>query len=117
MNLKVRLYFEDDQNSSFMGIGLLWLLEGIKIHGSIRKAAQGMGMSYSKAFQILKKLELSLGREILERHRGGNNRRGTSLTEYGEQFLIRYKELQNKVEDHCNAEYSDFLLEMGLKSL
>ena len=56
MNLKVRLYFEDDQNGSFMGIGLLWLLEGIKEQGSIRKAAQDMDMSYTKAFQILKKL-------------------------------------------------------------
>ena len=52
MNLKVRLYFEDDQNGSFMGIGLLWLLEGIKEQGSIRKAAQDMDLELTQSWMI-----------------------------------------------------------------
>ncbi|RQW01038.1 MAG: LysR family transcriptional regulator, partial [Calditrichaeota bacterium] len=69
MNLKVRIYLENEKHSSFMGVGVLWLLEGVATCGSIRQAAGDMNMSYTKAHQILNNLEESLGRTVLERHR------------------------------------------------
>jgi molybdate transport system regulatory protein len=110
--LKIRLYFEDDKKETFMGIGVLWLLKGIQRNGSIRKAAQEMNMSYTKACQILKKLETSLDQIILERQKGGNNRLGTSLTVYGEKFLNSYEQFNNKVEDFCDLEFDKLLTQM-----
>jgi len=112
MKLKIRVYFEDEDKETFMGIGVLWLLEGIRKYGSIRKAAQEMNMSYTKACQILKKLESSLDRVILERQKGGNNRMGTSLTDYGEKFVMNYERFNNKVEKFCHLEFESFLSEM-----
>lgn len=112
MKLKIRVYFENDEKETFMGIGVLWLLEGIKKNGSIRKAAQEMKMSYTKACQILKNLELSLDRIILERQKGGNNRMGTSLTDFGEIFLKHYTSLSRKVDEFCQIEFENFISEM-----
>lgn len=109
MNLKIRLYIENEKKETFMGIGVLWLLKGIEKNGSIRRAAQDMNMSYTKACQILKKLETSLDKIILERQKGGNSRMGTSLTEYGVNFLHAYEHLNKNVEDLCQLEYSQFL--------
>lgn len=109
MKLKIRLYIEDDNKDTFMGIGVLWLLKGIQKEGSIRKAAQEMNMSYTKACQILNKLEKSLNQVILERHKGGNRRVGTFLTEYGENFLKSYEKFNSDVEHFCQIEYDHFL--------
>lgn len=112
MKLKIRTYFEDEQNDSFLGIGVLWLLEGIGKHGSIRKAAEVMGMSYSKAHQILKKLENTLGFPMLERHRGGNDRTGARLTEKGEKYLEKYRVFHRRIEEYCNNEFDLFRKEI-----
>ncbi len=109
MNLKIRLYIEDDNSESFMGIGVLWLLKGIQSKGSIRKAAQEMNMSYTKACQILNKLEKSLNEVILERQKGGNSRVGTYLSEYGEKFLKSYETFNFEVESFCQVEYKKFM--------
>lgn len=112
MRLKIRTYFEDDHNESFMGIGILWLLEGIEKHGSIRKAAEEMGLSYTKAHNMLKKLESSLGFQILDRHRGGNLRSGAKLSEKGEIYLTKYRIFHNKIEEYCNREFELFWKDM-----
>lgn len=112
MNLKLRIYFTDDDNDTFMGVGVLWLLRGIERNGSIRKAAMEMNMSYTKAYGILKNLEKSLNCIILERKKGGNDREGTYLTEYGKWFLNRYEKLNNKVEEFCFKEFNDLIFEM-----
>lgn len=112
MKLKIRVYISDDDNESFMGIGVLWLLQGIEKHKSIRKAAIEMDMSYTKAYKILKKLESSLGENILERQKGGNNREGTSLTTFGSWFLNRYEHFNNRIEKNCHNEYGKFLKDL-----
>ena len=44
INLKVKLYLEDEQEK-FMGIGVLWILQRIPSCGSLRAAAAEMGIS------------------------------------------------------------------------
>jgi molybdate transport system regulatory protein len=117
MNLKIRVYFTNDNNESFMGIGIVWLLRGIEEHGSIRKAAMEMNMSYTKAYGMLKKLEKSLNQTILDRKRGGNDREGTFLTEYGKWFLLRYESFNSKIESFCKDEFDQFMKEMKEQTL
>lgn len=114
MKLKTRIYFEDEEKKSFMGIGVLWLLEGIVESGSIRKAAERMNMSYTKAHNILKNLEDSLGRALLERHKGGNQRKGTELTPFGQKFLEKYGTLNRKIEEYGQAQFELFRKDMEM---
>ncbi|MBB6478720.1 LysR family transcriptional regulator [Spirochaeta isovalerica] len=117
LKLKVRIYIEDEKKNSFMGIGVLWLLEGIENCGSIRQAAGEMNMSYTKAHQILKNLEESLGETILQRHKGGNERSGTSLTGFGKTFLKSYRKFNEKVVSDTQMEFDRFLKEMEIESV
>jgi len=109
MKIKIKLSIVNDKNESFMGIGLVWLLEKIKEHKSIRKAASHMNMSYAKAHRILKNLEKNLGEKIIVTKIGGIERGGAYLTPFGEQFINRYDEFQKKIKDYTEIEFTKFL--------
>ncbi len=106
-----------------MGIGVLWLLQEISNSGSIRSAAAELGISYSKAFNMLKTLEKDLGIQVLERRRGGEAREGAYLTTSGKKLVGLYDEFQHDVKDYAQNRFIDFKetlnkeLEHGDKSL
>ena len=107
INLKVKLYLENDQDK-FMGIGVLWLLQKISVCGSLRAAASQMGISYSKAFRMVENLEASLGIAVLERHRGGMQRSGASLTPFGHAFIVLYDDFQKECKSLMEEPFEKF---------
>lgn len=64
---------------------------------SVRKACDRMGLSYGKAWDMLNKLEESLGYSIVIRKHGGKQGGRTELTDKGIRFLYTYEEYENKV--------------------
>ncbi len=114
MDVKLKIYFVDNAGSQFMGIGVYWLLLGIKKYGSIRKAAEEMHLSYVKALTMLNNLEKTLNKKILDRKRGGDSREGTRLTSSGEKLLELYQSYQDKVKTYAHKEFellrSDLLI-------
>lgn len=58
--------------------------------GSMLSACQMQGISYSKAWKMVKLAEEQLGIAFLERQTGGSGGGSSSLTEEGRQFLARY---------------------------
>ncbi|MCX6340147.1 MAG: LysR family transcriptional regulator [Candidatus Aureabacteria bacterium] len=88
-----------------MGIGLVWLIRRIQKFGSIRRAAEDMGMSYVKALRILNRLERKLGTKILVRRIGGAMRGGTALTPFAEQFVEQYERYHARVTDFARREF------------
>lgn len=64
---------------------------------SVRKACDRMGLSYGKAWDMLNKLEESLGYSIVIRKHGGKYGGRTELTEAGIRFLYTYEEYENRV--------------------
>jgi molybdate transport system regulatory protein len=109
MKIKIKLSIINNENEPFMGIGLIWLLEKIKEHKSIRKAAAHMDMSYAKAHRILKNLEKNLGEKIIVTKIGGIERGGANLTPFGEEFINKYDEYQKKIKDYAEIEFIRFL--------
>jgi len=114
MNVKIKIYFTGNDNKQFMGIGVYWLLVGIKKYGSIRKAAEDMHLSYVKALGMLNTLEKTLNRKMLNRKRGGDNREGTTLTAKGEKLISMYNEYQEKVKSYAELEFASFSEEFDL---
>ena len=99
MEVKTKLYLVNSDGDKFMGIGVLWLLKKIGSFGSLRAAAASLGISYSKAYAMVKNLEQQLGLAVVDRKRGGAEHEGSSLTDFGERFLILYdyeKSLKNQ---------------------
>ena len=96
MEIMAKLYLVTSEGQKFMGIGVLWLLEQLRVENSLRSAALKLGISYSKAFAMVKNLEEYLGDAVIERKRGGAKREGACLTPFGEQFLTLYNQFQRE---------------------
>jgi molybdate transport system regulatory protein len=72
------------------GPGTHELLRHVEQTGSLHQAAKLMGMSYTKAWTLLRKTEEHLGWPLVERHVGGATGGGTSLTKMGRDLLQRF---------------------------
>lgn len=79
---------------SLLSMGKYHLLKEIEKTGSIKKAAENLGLPYKKAHLQLKLLEERLGYKILKRERG----KGTVLTEEGKKLLELYGEILKKFQ-------------------
>ncbi len=114
MELKAKLYLVDEEGNKFMGIGVLWLLEHIREHKSLRKASSVLGISYSKAFAMIRNLEKSLGVAILDRKKGGANRDGATLTSFGERFIELYDTFEQEAKRTLDKPYEQFRENLSL---
>src|SRR4051812_21905744 len=78
------------------GPGKIELLEQVAKTGSITKAAKAMGMSYMRAWVLVKSLERGFAEPLVRKLRGGNLRGGAELTDTGRELLRLYRELETR---------------------
>jgi molybdate transport system regulatory protein len=82
-----------------LGPGKVDLLAFVEENGSIRQAAQRMGMSYMRAWMLIKEMNACFKKPLVETARGGQGHGGATLTETGRQALRIYKNM----EEDCLA--------------
>lgn len=82
----------DDDGEKFFGEGPCRLFHLIDECGSLRAASIAMGMSYSKAFGIVKHAEKALCFPVTARRIGGKNGGGSELTENAREWLSRFEQ-------------------------
>lgn len=66
-------------------------LHRIEETGSLRAAAQAMGLSYSKALRMVKRAEKELGFALTRKTIGGRGGGGSTLTDEARNFMERYE--------------------------
>ncbi|HSW62930.1 MAG TPA: FmdE family protein [Dissulfurispiraceae bacterium] len=88
------------------GRGRRFLLEAIDKLGSIRQAAQEISISYRKAWGYIKSMEERLGFALVDRHAGGKDGGGASLTENAKQFLKKYRMLEQGIHELVDDRFS-----------
>ncbi len=93
--LRINLWLENEKGILF-GMGRYILLEQLNEHGSLKQAAQALGMSYRAAWGKMKQAEEALGAALIEKH--GSNRTGYRLTDMGRQLMNNYKAWLDEVE-------------------
>jgi molybdate transport system regulatory protein len=108
MELKTKIYLVDENDDKFMGLGVVWLLEKIQEKRSLRAAAANLGISYSKAYTMIAKLEKSLSKAVLVRRKGGTSRVGATLTPFGITLLDKYKVFHSSMKEITKAPYEVF---------
>ena len=108
MDVKLKITLVNEAGDEFMGIGLVWLLREIDATRSIHSAAERVGLSYVKALKILNRLEANLPAPVIIRARGGSERGGAELTDFGRKFLREYDELQRRIKKSAAREYASF---------
>lgn len=95
MKAITKITFYDDQDNKFFGEGPCRLLHAVEETGSLRAAAQSMGMAYTKAMKLLKTAEQALGFPLTTRTTGGRAGGGSQLTEQGREWLNRYEQYRD----------------------
>ncbi|MCR4441423.1 MAG: LysR family transcriptional regulator [Peptococcaceae bacterium] len=88
-----------DQNGKAFGAGPYEIFMKIDQHGSLRKAAEELHLSYSKAWRIVNMVEERLGFRFVEREAGGSCGGGSRLTEEGRRFVQRYALFMSEAEE------------------
>lgn len=111
INLKVKLYVQNGKEK-FMGIGVLWVLQKTRELGSLRAAASDLGISYSKVYRMIVNLEDNLGVKVVDRRKGGSDRSGATLTEFGGKFADVYDRFQKECKALLNEPFVKFTEEM-----
>lgn len=112
INLKVKLYVQNGKEK-FMGIGVLWVLQKTRELGSLRATASDLGISYSKVYRMIVNLEDNLGVKVVDRKKGGSDRSGATLTEFGERFADVYDRFQKECKALLNEPFVKFTEEMN----
>lgn len=83
----IRLLLSGDLS---FGPGKAELLEKIDARGSLQAAAAEMGMSYMKAWKLVKDLNARFRDPLVTLHRGGKEQGGAMITEAGRAVLALY---------------------------
>ncbi|RME68605.1 MAG: LysR family transcriptional regulator [Nitrospirae bacterium] len=104
--IRSKLWIEVDGEPVF-GRGRRFLLEAIERTGSINQAAKSINISYRKAWSYIKAMEERLGIKLVERHKGGANGGGASLTEEAREFLEKYRQLEEGIRELVDRRFKE----------
>lgn len=77
-----------------LGPGKADLLEAIGHTGELRAAARRLGMSYMRAWTLLRQMNRSFRRPLVETARGGKLHGTAHLTPLGRRVLALYREME-----------------------
>jgi molybdate transport system regulatory protein len=80
-----------------LGPGKVELLHHISETGSISEAARRMGMSYNRAWLLVRTMNRCFKEPLVLATRGGDTHGGAELTRTGKQMLELYQEMESKV--------------------
>jgi len=90
-----------------LGPGRVELLELIHKTGSLRAAAQRMGVSYMRAWKLVKDTNNCFDRPLVEVSRGGKSGGGTKLTKAGRMSIALYRQMEKQCHKAVKATWSD----------
>lgn len=99
--VKVRLV----HTKPYFGPGTVTLLRQIHSLGAVREACEKTGISYSKAWNMIRTAEEESGLELVRRQPGGKYGGTAEVTEAGLELIHKYEVLEQSVERFAEKEY------------
>jgi molybdate transport system regulatory protein len=106
--LQPRLRFPSATSDAF-GPGKAELLRHIAATGSIRTAAAELGMSYDRAWNLVRAMNQLFRSPLVAVARGGGSGGGASLTPTGEDVLVRYTRMEGACRRATRADWGALL--------
>jgi molybdate transport system regulatory protein len=94
-----------DNNGKAFGDGPFELLRRVEKKMSLHQAASQMGMSYSKAWRLIRTLEERLGFTLLERKVGGQLGGGSRITLQAKDLMNHYQQFREEVKKGLDKIY------------
>ncbi len=86
-----------------LGPGKADLLEAVCETGSLRRAASNLGMSYMRAWTLLKTMNAAFKEPLVALARGGARHGGATLTPSGAKVLALYRAMEVRCEKATSA--------------
>jgi molybdate transport system regulatory protein len=102
-----------DNGGKAFGEGPYDLLLRVERTGSLAKACEEMGMSYNKAWRLMREMETRLGFALIERHAGGVSGGGSELTARAMDLMRRWEGLREEASDALTELYSKHFSDSG----
>lgn len=102
-SVSIKIRFHNDDFVA-IGPGKADLLEAIKVHGSISAAGRAMGMSYKRAWDLVKAMNNGFTKPLVETVKGGSNGGGATVTELGQSVLENYRQIEQKASHAVEAD-------------
>jgi molybdate transport system regulatory protein len=94
--LRPRFRIVSDDGTVVLGPGKADLLDAIARTGSIRAAAGELGMSYMRAWTLVRTMNAAFRTPLVEKERGGAEQGGAQLTTSGREVLSLYRKMEEK---------------------
>ena len=101
METKIKIKLGED-DFWFFGPGVSELLDNIDKCGSVAAASLNMGLSYSKAWKMIRDSEKGFGFALVERSTGGKGGGKAFLTDRGRKINQMFKLLERATMEFCN---------------
>lgn len=98
-----KIWIEDEQGHVVFGEGRYRILEAIDRLQSLQKAAAELKMSYRALWGRVKASEERLGQHLVAREG-----RGSRLTPYARNLMMRYQELQKRIRQEADVAFDGF---------
>jgi molybdate transport system regulatory protein len=104
-SIRPRIRILDDDDTIVMGPGKADLLDAIHRSGSIRAAAEELGMSYMRAWSLVRTMNAAFRAPLVEKLRGGTVHGGAQLTDAGRDVLELYRLMEVKALEAIKPEW------------
>jgi len=107
--IKSRIWIESE-HGVFLGEGRVRLLKAIAKTGSLRKAAGILDMSYKKAWNLLDSMNKTAQKPLVITTTGGKGGGGASLTDYGNEVIDTFDQINQKCWEFLDKELKQISL-------
>lgn len=97
----------DGPEGTFIGYGRVVLLERIREHGSITKAAQSMQMAYRHAWDLVDSMNQQAKEPFVELSTGGKGGGGARVTDAGERAIALFWKYHEHFQQFLEREQQD----------
>lgn len=110
MQIKVKVWIEDENRNLIFGSGKTKILEYIDLTGSISKTAEKVGMNYKKAWNHIKILENYIEDDLVHTQKGRGENAGSKLTPKAKELVELYKTLDNDIKNFATKRFEELFL-------
>ncbi|TEB10503.1 winged helix-turn-helix domain-containing protein [Pelotomaculum propionicicum] len=104
-----------DNNGKVFGDGPYDLLLRVEQIGSLSKAAAEIGMSYNKAWRLIRAIEDRLGFPLLKCKVGGASGGGSEVTSQARRLMQQYRAFREEAENALELLYAKHFNEKEIK--
>lgn len=100
------------KRAAALGPGKAELIERIAETGSISAAARAMGMSYRRAWQLVRALNRDFREPVVETAIGGRRGGGARVTPFGERLVRQFRAMEAKASAAITPDLQRFKLHL-----